>query len=111
MKFGSLNNEFMVSAADKPVVGMGATRIDWTDRHPFTVVEVLSQRRVVVQEDNYDRVDINGMSESQDYTFTPNPEAPKVVISLRKDGKWYEVGKHGSKYILGSRDKYHDYSF
>jgi hypothetical protein len=112
MNHGSLNNEMVVSAADKPVVGMGATRIDWTDRHPFTVVEVLSDRRVVVQEDSYQRIDSNGMSENQSYEFTRNPEGEKVVISRRNNGVWRKVGATKTdKFVIGSRDKYHDYSF
>lgn len=113
--FGSLTNA--ISATHKspePVVGMGATKLMWTDRVAYTVVEVLSPRRIVVQQDSTDRVNKqDGMTECQEYTYTPDPEAPKLVITLRKNGRWYQVGEsiHGSPFALGMRDSYHDFSF
>ncbi len=89
---------------------MGATEVMYSDRHAYTVVEVVSARKIVVQADTATRTDNNGMSESQSYTYTPNPEGEKRTLSLRKDGRWVEVaGRQG--FAIGTRREYHDYSF
>ena len=74
-----------------PVVGMGATRLMYTDRKPLTIVEVLRTKSgtlvgVKVQEDNARRIDSNGMSESQEYEYSPNPEAAVRIYTLRGNG-------------------------
>jgi hypothetical protein len=113
MQHGSLVNMLMAGANKMvvPEVGMGATEVMFSDRHPYTVVEVKSERRIVVQRDNYKRTDTNGMSESQTYEYTPNPSAPKVVVTRRKDGSWREMGHgKGSSFMLGAREEYYDFS-
>ena len=60
----------------EPVVGMGATILLWTDRHAATITEVFVLGKytyVKVRQDTSKRIDKNGMSEDQDYEFTPNP--------------------------------------
>lgn len=114
MAHGSVQNMLAGGSATKPELGMGATHIGWTDRHPYTIVAVISPKEIVVQEDNYTRTGKNGMSESQAYEFIPNPEAEKIPVTLRKNGKWIQSGqsmKNGRKFVIGYRDKYHDYSF
>ena len=96
-----------------PEVGMGATLILWSDRHAYTVVEVKSPRTIIVQRDNAKRTDNLGMSESQEYSYTPNPNAPKEVFTFRKNGRWVEKGKsiRNSPLVLGIREEYYDYYF
>lgn len=95
-----------------PVLGMGATILGYTDRHPATVIFVSKSGRVIqVQEDTATRTDSNGMSECQDYTYTPNPKGRTSTYSLRKNGSWTEKGTKDSYLSLGNRRKYHDYSF
>lgn len=114
MEYGSLVN--MVAANSKqpePKVGMGATILMWTDRAPATVVEVKG-KRIKVQPDNWKRVDSNGMSESQDYEYSPNLEAGLIEFSQRKNGRWVVVGqpvKGGISLMLGQRQRYYDFSF
>lgn len=109
MKFGSLTNMLAGTPASvTPVVGMGATYHGWTDRTPYTVVAVSKTgKTVTVQEDDAVRSDNNGMSESQGYLFIPNANNPKLTLRLTKQG-W---SHKGMKFTLGSRSKYHDYSF
>lgn len=108
---GSLQNLMLHNAKPAtPTVGMGATEVRWTDRRPYTVVEVKSDRRVVVKQDNWTRTDTNGMSDAQTYTFEPNPDASPVVLSLRKDGKWKMVGDT-QVFVLGTRQMYYDFGF
>jgi hypothetical protein len=50
---------------------------------------------------------MNGMSESQDCTFAPNPSGHIVTVRMTKKG-WR---MSGCKVLVGVRDSYYDYSF
>lgn len=104
-----------------PTVGMGATILGWTDRHPATIIEVWKKDYVVaVQEDHAFRTDKNGMSESQEYTYFPNC-AGNISYYRFVDGRWQSVRMNfktgrwvkteGSGLRIGEREKYHDFSF
>lgn len=57
---GSLTNYLLsgTNGQPKPVVGMGATILSWTDRHPATIVEVSKDYKVIaIQRDNFARID------------------------------------------------------
>lgn len=120
---GSLVNHLYsraVKGQPEPEVGMGATLLAWTDRYPATIVAV-EGNIITVREDNSRRVDHNGMSETQDYEFTPNPDGYESNYRREKDGTWSLVVKNettgrwnkrsGNGLRIGSRDKYHDFSF
>lgn len=116
MQTGSLVNLITGNSKNpNPTVGMGATVLMWTDRSPATVVEVSkSGKSVTIQSDNYRRTDTNGMSECQDYEYTPNPNGSKRVFTLRKNGRWVAEGSTmnaGERLSLGHRDRYYDFSF
>lgn len=91
-------------------VGQGATYSIGSDRYPYTVVQVVSDRKIVVQRDDYRRTDTNGFSESQTYEYTPNPNAGKTVLTKRKNGRWHEQGQsmNSGGYHIGSRQAYQD---
>jgi hypothetical protein len=112
---GSIINHLMKNSKQtKPEVGMGVTALYYTDRHAGTIVEVISDKRIVVQEDIATRTDQNGMSESQSYDYTPNPKAARQVVTLRKNGRWVKQGskmQHGPAFQIGYRNTYHDYGF
>lgn len=112
---GSLINHLMSREASKvPAVGDGATMLGWTDRHAATVVEVsASGKKVVVQQDHAKRIDNNGMSESQSYEYSPNPNGSRDVYTLRKDGSYTRRGDTlgGRQLLIGHREEYYDYSF
>lgn len=108
-------------SAQEPEVGMGATVLHWTDRTACTVV-AWDGKTLVVQEDNAERADGNGMSESQAYTYTPNPEGRKYEYRRDAKGQWrtgwvnpdsgrWNFSKGGQNLSLGTRQQYHDYSF
>lgn len=94
-----------------PEVGMGATEIIGTDRTPYTVIEVLSPRKIRVQADFYKRTDANGMSDFQTYEYAPNIEGVIETLTKRKDGNWRVMGTDDSLFRIGYRRKYYDYSF
>jgi hypothetical protein len=110
----------------EPVIGMGVTMLGWTDRAPGTIVEIFKKGSflyIAVQADTYKRTDKNGMSECQQYEYTPNPNgyidhyrrsainanAPWVgTYQKEESGRWLKG--HGQLRI-GEREKYHDFSF
>lgn len=99
------------TTSDHPTIGMGATIQIGSDSYPATVIQVTNNgKRVVVQEDTATRVDANGMSERQDYTYEPNPQGTIHIATLRKDGRYRLTGGKTPIHI-GSRRKYYDYSF
>jgi hypothetical protein len=113
MNTGSLINKLADESTQstKPEVGMGATVILWSDRKAATIIEVSkTAHRVVVQFDTATRVDSNGMSDAQSYTYEPNPEGGVETYSRRRDGSYRVVGGQG-RLLLNVRDAYHDYSF
>ena len=114
---GSLVNNLMAAKQPTPIVpivGMGATMCGWSDRHAYTIVEITNPKTIVVQQDIATRTDSNGMSECQNYDYSPDPSAPKKVVTLRKNGRWVERGGglwNGTTYHVGYRSEYYDFSF
>ena len=102
-------------AATVPTVGMGATELCWTDRHAGTIVEVSKSGKTLYWvQDNAKRIDTNGMSESQEYEYAPNPTGHRQKFTLRANGRWVRAGepaKNGTKLAIGRRESYHDFSF
>jgi len=87
-------------------VGDAATVILWTDRYAGTVVKV-TRCQIHVQRDIAVRQDDRGMSESQDYTYSPDLDG--AVYIFRKTKRGYKCGSFGL--CVGHRDEYYDYSF
>jgi hypothetical protein len=116
---GSMSNYLMsgTKGAPTPEVGMGATVLMWTDRHPATIISVVKfkggaragqVKEVHIQQDNATRKDANGMSECQSYEFTRNTDAPVRSFKVNKRGAFMDGG---TQLRIGERDKYHDFSF
>lgn len=114
-RYGSLQNHLMGNGKSSlvPTVGLGVTRIMWSDRQAYTVTEVLTPKRIVVQRDTVKRADDNGMSEIQNYVFSANPDGERVTLTLRSNGRWAEIGvsSKGGGWVVGVRSEYHDFSF
>lgn len=120
-------NQILASATKgqpEPYVGMGATILRWSDRSPATIVEVGVFRKmpmIVVQDDNAKRIDKNGMSECQEYEYSPAPNGAKTRFAFdglrwrqlyERDGKVKMMPKgDGNGLAIGYRQKYHDFSF
>lgn len=112
MKLGietaSLMNHIMTTTkAPNPKVGVGATICLWTDRKAGTIIKV-TKTQIHVREDKATRTDTNGMSESQTYTYEPDPEG-SVHIFRKTNRGWRD--RCGSGLSIGVRAQYHDYSF
>lgn len=105
---GSLiNHLYSRAATPDPEVGMGATILGWTDRYAGTIVKV-TKTQIHVREDKATRLDSNGMSESQDYSYERDPHGVLHVFRHTKRG--YRNSR-GNGLLVGVREKYYDYSF
>lgn len=116
LNLGSIENCMIDSVPNQivPKIGDGATVVGYTDRHAATVIGIrrtaLGNLVVTVQYDTATRTDNNGMSESQSYAYTPNPNGQTVVFYTKPDGVLRE--RNGTSCLrLGKRDAYHDFSF
>ena len=115
-------------------IGMGATEYMWSDRHPYSVVEVFKNWKnkgfdiIALTQDSYVRTDNFGMSDDQDYIFTTNPDGyrhylksipyktedgtiMKMFEPVHFNNKTWRWNKGGSNIKLGHRSKFHDFSF
>jgi len=95
-------------------VGMGATKYVGSDRYPFTVVKILSPKRILIREDKAIRTDNNGaFTEQQEYRYEADPAGRTYTISLRHNGLWYEVGQPAkwTFFSVGERDAHQDPHF
>jgi hypothetical protein len=98
----------------KLTVGMGGTVSIGSDRYPFTLVEIVDEKTVIVQEDSHRRIDKNGLSEIQDWEITPCPDGTKTTLTLRKNGRWVRKGDPMNSswyYSFGVRRAYQDPHF
>ncbi|MFM6944975.1 MAG: hypothetical protein ACKOXV_06830 [Bacteroidota bacterium] len=115
MKTASLINNIMIASnAPEVSIGTGATKLMYTDRYPFTVIDVINENTLVLQADDYERVDNNGMSDCQEYVFTQNPTNPTYIVTKRKNGYWVTKGqglKNGQHWSIGTRSRHFDFSF
>lgn len=110
--YGSFHNAlYGQTKSQEPQVGMGVTELCYSDRHPYTVVEILSPKRIVVQADKAVRTDKNGFSESQTYSYEQQPDSARITLRMNKFGKWKQVGDaQGTTYIMGFRQEYYDFT-
>lgn len=112
MRLGTQTNNLMshvMTSSQQPAakVGDGCTICLWTDRHAGTVVKV-TKTQIHVQRDIAERIDNNGMSDQQNYAYTPNPEASVEIFRKTKQGYRNASGNY---LAIGYRKEYHDYSF
>lgn len=113
--FGNLMNRIEEQVAPMvPEIGMGATILMFSDQYPATVVQIVSPKKIAIQEDTATRVDKNGPSEEQEWSFMPNLKAPVKYVTLRKTGVWMLEGtslRGGTVVRIGRRNKYYDFGF
>jgi len=117
MQTGSFVNLIMSGNknSELPKVGDGATILHWTDRTAGTVISV-SEKAIEVQEDKDVRTDKNGMSDSQEYEYSPNSQGCRWIFKRVARGKykgfWRVNGRSDGEGVrFGERDKYYDFSF
>lgn len=106
---GSLMNRIgEQSAIVTPEIGMGATGFGYSDRYPYTVVEVKSKARIVVQSDFYKLEPWpSGYGIEESYKADTEGE----LITLVKTAKGWKEFKGSMRFALGFRQAYSDPSF
>lgn len=94
-------------------IGGGATLCLATDRYAGTVIGMSKSGRTIYwQFDKVVRVDNNGMSESQEYDYKCDPDAPVREYTLRKNGRYIEKGGSlTSSFLVPGRHEYRDFSY
>ena len=87
---GGFINQMMGNNSTLPEVGKGATELMYSDRHAYEVTEVSEdQSRCVLQQYRPERIDKQGMSESQTYKFEKlHDHKMNVVWRSKKGGCW-----------------------
>lgn len=127
--YGSAQNRISAECKmPKPEVGMGVTELLWSDREPYEVIEVISEKKIRIRELTEERIDNNGISEHQEYRLSPNPDGEVKTLVLR-NGKWRDLVKEerylgdqkwetietrrlgSSQWLIGRAEKYRDPSF
>lgn len=98
-------------AMDDLFIGAGATICYHSDCSPATVIRILQNgKKIIIQEDKYTRLDKNGWSELQQYSYEPDSEGTIHVATLRSDGR-YRITKSQTVVTIGVRRRYWDPSF
>lgn len=102
-----------------PEVGMGVTIYAYSDRYAGTI-HAIRGSVLVVTEDDAKRVDRNGMSECQEYEFTPNPNNRLHFFKKNRKGMWVKCEYNNGRFVLaprsyvlrlGVRSRYYNFSF
>jgi len=86
--YGCIQNRLMAAAKmPEPKVGMGVTELLWSDRHAYEVIEVQDKTHCKIRALKAERTDRNGISESQSYKYTSDPDG-KVKYLVFRGGRW-----------------------
>lgn len=124
----SLTNHLLARATigqPDPTLGMGATLLGWTDRYAATITGIVVNggkiKQIEVKRDRATRIDKNGLSECQDYTFEIDHSAAPYFFRQNKRGAWEQItfnaetGRwikcEGYGLRIGDRDHYIDPHF
>ena len=113
-----------------PFVGQHVTEFHWTDRDAWEVIEVMSPRRIKIQELDAECTrtpkDFHpggfcghyADNHAQEYKFSSNPKNRTKVLSWRgKAKRWAEVGQRTQYSLFGLHKKgeqavkFYDYNF
>lgn len=95
-------------------VGMGVTCGIGSDCYPYTLIEIVNERTIIVQEDRSKPEPGSDFYKDQRYAYTPNPNGGTFVLTLRKNGRWVRKGEtlnSGFHWHLGTRRMYQNPSF
>ena len=86
--YGCVQSRLMAaSKMPEPKVGMGLTELLWSDRHAYEVIEVQDKTHCKIRALKYERTDSNGISESQTYKYTSNPDG-EIKHLVFRNGRW-----------------------
>jgi hypothetical protein len=102
--------ESSISQKIVPVVGMRCTKNYYTDRRVCTVVEVKSEKTIVVKDNE---VKCGDYYDGSDYEILDELIDNPITFTLRNNGRWIRKGdeKTGLSLTLNSEAHYVDPSF
>jgi len=88
--------------------GMGGFHGFNGDRYPFTVIEVISDNKIIIQEDDYKVTEKDSAFKEGPLqcNFYRNPQGHITVLTRRKNGRWVPKGmpmKTGWAWVIGER--------
>lgn len=108
---GSIVNAAMGNTKTVPQVGKGATILYWTDRDAYEVLDVRKDgKECDIQAYDPKRIDSNGMSEVQIYSY--EKLIGPVITLVYKYKSWrYKTSNAKVNIIFGVKHHYYDYSF
>lgn len=118
-EFGSLDNYICgkMMKEPEPAVGMGATEICWTDRHPYRITRIqngkkgekpiLFLRRIKVEADPTARIG------EQKWIYGEEIGGEEMVKFRKSRSAWYFKNGRiwGSRVLIGHAEEYYDWSF
>ena len=92
--YGSLNNRFEENRmfVDEIKVGTGVTEYSWSDRHPYEVTAVISQKDVFIRPMKHDRP-----NDGKDYSYSN-----EWVLSSDETAQAFEIVKRGKYWYTKS---------
>lgn len=93
----------------EPKVGMPVTYSIGSDSYSYTIVEILSPKRLAVCAD--DVMQVGNFYGDQEHVITEKGGGRMRFISLRKNGVWREMGEHCGYWELGKANNYMDPGF
>lgn len=117
--YGSLTNRLFENQASIPTiyVGMGVTEYLYSDREPYEVIQVKSQKNVVIRKLKAIAV---GTPMSNDWKLESDSNGRTIELVYRY-GNWWEKFhniytnktdyRKYNKFVFGHADKYFDYEF
>lgn len=85
----SLQSMIMQQNPISPKVGMPCCEIFYTDRYPYTVTEVVSEREIQVKPNEYKVLDFYGEKYEIGRIIE---EYPEETFTKRKNGRWVRRG-------------------
>lgn len=98
-------------------IGTGGSTCIHSDRHPVTLVKIVSEKEVHVQDANYKVVKGTTQDGSAEYEYSANPNGHISVYTKRRptirnrNWKWVRQGessKNGTRLALGEYSAYYD---
>jgi hypothetical protein len=99
-----------VTQCNAPYIGMPVTINYYTDRRAATVVRVINEKEIAIQDNKTKTIDYYAGT----YEVLPDLEGAEQVFTKRKNGRWVAVGqclRKGLGISLGMHDHWIDPNF
>lgn len=97
----------------EPEIGMGATLCVGSDRYPYTIVDIVTNKRtglatiLTMRADNFRLIGGSILSEHQEYEYTSDPAGVAIIVRKRSDGSW-KVNRGETPVVIGVKNYYRD---